>query len=525
VAAVALLMPAAAAAVPVRIAFTAGDRLMVMKGDGSGRTQIRLRSGLLPGQPAWSPDRARLAFTGFDPDNGDGAAPLFTVGPDGTNLRTFTARQRDTRDESPAWSPDGSRLAFVRNHFTTESGVTELITIGADGSDARVLRTQTAGTQPTFFSAVTWSADGTQLVYTVSPLDSQSAFVPSLRSIGADGSGDRQLLPDAQFASFSPDGTRIAYSTPVHPVPDCSPPDDCTTDGKVFVMNADGSGAHRVTNTVQGDEQAPGWSPDGQRIAFTSNRNYPSGDAYEIYSVRPDGSCLTWLTNGSPGSFFGSWEPGPALSSDPGGCGAAGRAPVFGLDLADARARRHFRVWWLGTSTPDGLLLSDVAGSRREMLFGYDDCARFDPADCPGNVDIVNLGECDRTAYDLNGFRPARLQRLRRALVYTVPIAGKGVEIYMGRTVVALNVTDAARVREVASRLRLFGATKPPARLPRAGFRRGVWAKLDRARAAVRRTGSVRAAARLLHLSPHRVRSRLAVRRKLVKYRARRLSC
>jgi TolB protein len=53
-------------------------------------------------------------------------------------------------------------------------------------------------------------------------------------------------------------------------------------------MNADGSGQHRLT--AQGAQ--PGWSPDGQKIAFMTERD---GNP-EIYTMNADGSGQRNLT-------------------------------------------------------------------------------------------------------------------------------------------------------------------------------------------------------------------------------------
>ena len=57
-------------------------------------------------------------------------------------------------------------------------------------------------------------------------------------------------------------------------------------------MDADGSNPVNITTNAAMDLN-PAWSPDGERIAFSSNR---TGDT-EVFAVNPDGSGVTNLTN------------------------------------------------------------------------------------------------------------------------------------------------------------------------------------------------------------------------------------
>ena len=73
----------------------------------------------------------------------------------------------------------------------------------------------------------------------------------------------------------------------------------------IFVMNADGSGQTQLTSGDYHDGW-PAWSPDGGRIAFASRRS----GALEIYVMNPDGSAVMQLTNNTnPIARSPSWSP------------------------------------------------------------------------------------------------------------------------------------------------------------------------------------------------------------------------
>ncbi len=118
--------------------------------------------------------------------------------------------------------------------------------------------------------------------------------------MNADGSSPTSLITAAGFyPAWSPDGTKMAFTS------------DRGGPAAIHVVGRDGSSDVRLTNQRRSDFD-PAWSPDGTEIAFASRRD----GNYEIYVMGADGSSPRRLTNHPADDFYPDWQPvtpSPAL--------------------------------------------------------------------------------------------------------------------------------------------------------------------------------------------------------------------
>ena len=219
--------------------------LVVMSSDGR-KELARYHLPFLPDEVQLSPNRQQILLS----DRAAGSISVMNVV--GGATKTVVS---EPGAAYPEWSADGHRILYYSRQNSGSAWV-----VDADGSNAHPIIAGVPAV-PHQYDPI-WSPDGSRIAFN-SDVDMRSG-TDRIYVMNADGSEIR-LLPldatvvtgDAVEVSWSPDGRRIAFES------------EANGGYAIFVANADGSGARRLTDgsTIQ---RSPWWSPDGTRLVFVS---------------------------------------------------------------------------------------------------------------------------------------------------------------------------------------------------------------------------------------------------------------
>jgi Tol biopolymer transport system component len=411
--------PTTAAQPRARLAFAHAGSIWLLSADGSHRRRVTRGRG--DGSPAWSPDGSLIAFG----RRAGETSSVWVAAPNGDGTHALVSDSSASYND-PAWSPDGSQLAVTRYEFGQSAFTSSIEVVGRDGTGRRTVVSLRSTESLDAVGSPAWTPDGRRIAFTRSTAGPE-LFRFDIHTVALDGRDDRMFMADAADGSWSRDGRRFGYadSRDKHGM-ECGS-DECYPNGELAIADADGSNRTLLTHTIANESGAT-WSPDGTRIAFASGRNTPElpFSKLELYSIAPDGSCLTWLTNGSPDSAEPIWSPAGGDAA-PRRCGAARRA------LVEVKPTRRLRgALWLGSRFGNALFSSSQF-ARGEVIYDYGDCGAFRPRQCTPPFLLSERGTCGRDrelAYVIPRLKQLRV--VRGALVGVQDNDGRGV-IVTGR--------------------------------------------------------------------------------------------
>ena len=263
---------------------------------GNYDTELNLPVGHL----AWSPDSKWLVITDRHSSGAQIGLSLVSIETGDKRKLTFPPPEW-LGDYSPAFSPDGRKLAFTRAPSPSVSEI-YLLSLNTDltpkGEPERLTK------QNCWIANPVWTGDGEEIVFSCG----QWGVGRRLFRTGVSKRSNPQMVAslgeDIYFLAISHSGRRLAYSHEAMDV-DIWRCDVADTNRGTTAVTGGSTRAGRFLSSTR-EESNPQYSPDGTKIAFASSR---SGNL-EIWIAEADGSDAFKLTStGAPVNGFPRWSP------------------------------------------------------------------------------------------------------------------------------------------------------------------------------------------------------------------------
>lgn len=263
-------------------------------------TLLRVPDVEIGGGYSLSPDGRRVAFAW----NKTGQWEIYERNLPAPQLPVANDRQLSSGPGgkfAPRYSPDGKFIAWTLDLDGSENF--HIILFDRATGQTRDL---TPGIDFTIQPSFAWSPDSQHIAFLADKAGNFDLYILDIPSLPP--SGGRRAEPaeagpgvrvfssggPAHFVRWSPDGRHIAVVTEM----------EWQTDG-TFIVPLDGSPPRRIGGDAALDAIQPAWSPDGAKVAFSSNTS--GWNQVGIYHLEDD--RIEWLTSDSGDKNNPIWSP------------------------------------------------------------------------------------------------------------------------------------------------------------------------------------------------------------------------
>jgi Tol biopolymer transport system component len=237
--------------------------------------------------PCFSRDGTQILFT-----RSDGPQATFWLVPvAGGQPRPFGASPPAVAETRANWSRQNNQIAFTGIANDRD----QLWLIDADGANARAV-TAAGLSDQVFYPS--WYPDGR----TIAVMDGRDLVIKRVDlTAGLAVSLTRRAQVITGMPSVSPDGKWIAFAGQENHGQRYD-----QTRNSIWLV--DDTGIARPLESPPAQGRAPTWAPDGERVAFESNRSSVLG-LYAIFLINKDGTGLVQVTDAALNADHPVWSP------------------------------------------------------------------------------------------------------------------------------------------------------------------------------------------------------------------------